>query len=91
MSGCKNFIVAHTRQMLNIVTVVVVSGYAYYGEYPLAFAVCFGYMDIYDYLIDNGADPNLQDSFGNTALHMAVIADQAVNSQSSSYLNCVLW
>ncbi|XP_052781748.1 transient receptor potential cation channel subfamily V member 5-like isoform X2 [Mya arenaria] len=52
-------------------------GYAYYGEYPLAFAVCFGYMDIYDYLIDNGADPNLQDSFGNTALHMAVISDQA--------------
>ncbi|KAH3777643.1 hypothetical protein DPMN_179091 [Dreissena polymorpha] len=35
-------------------------------------------MDIYDYLIDNGADPNLQDSFGNTALHMAVISDQAV-------------
>ncbi|XP_045165814.2 transient receptor potential cation channel subfamily V member 5-like isoform X2 [Mercenaria mercenaria] len=51
-------------------------GYAYYGEYPLAFAACFGYMDIYDYLIDNGADPNLQDSFGNTTLHMVVIADQ---------------
>lgn len=51
-------------------------GYAYYGEYSLAFAACFGYMDIYDYLIDNGADPNLQDSFGNTSLHMVVIADQ---------------
>ncbi|KAL4226497.1 hypothetical protein ACF0H5_014482 [Mactra antiquata] len=51
-------------------------GYAYYGEYPLAFAACFGYMDIYDYLIDNGADPNLKDSFGNTSLHMVVISDQ---------------
>ena len=57
-----------------------ITGYAYYGEYPLSFAVCFGYMDIYDYLIDNGANPNLQDSFGNTALHMAVIADQAVST-----------
>ena len=23
-------------------------GYAYYGEYPLAFAACFGNKDIYD-------------------------------------------
>ena len=56
-----------------------ISGYAYYGEYPLAFATCFGWMDIYDYLVDNGADPNKQDSFGNTCLHMAVIADTAVS------------
>ena len=58
----------------------LLSGFAYYGEYPLAFAACFGWMDIYDYLIDNGADPNMQDSFGNTSLHMAVIADQPVSS-----------
>jgi ankyrin repeat protein len=38
-------------------------------------------MDIYDYLIDNGADPNLQDSFGNTTLHMVVIADQPVSER----------
>ena len=44
-------------------------------------------MDIYDYLIDNGADPNLQDSFGNTALHMAVIADQPVSTKGSMYTN----
>ena len=58
---------------------IKISGFAYYGEYPLAFATCFGWMDIYDYLVDNGADPNMQDSFGNTCLHMAVIADQAVS------------
>ncbi|OZC11007.1 transient-receptor-potential calcium channel protein [Onchocerca flexuosa] len=48
-------------------------GYAYYGEYPLAFAACFGNKDIYDLLIQYGADPNLQDMFGNTILHMCVI------------------
>uniref|UniRef100_A0A0N5AXY8 ANK_REP_REGION domain-containing protein n=1 Tax=Syphacia muris TaxID=451379 RepID=A0A0N5AXY8_9BILA len=48
-------------------------GYAYYGEYPLAFAACFGNKDIYDLLIQYGADPNMQDIFGNTILHMCVI------------------
>ena len=33
---------------------------AYYGEYPLAYAACFASKDIYDYLIEKGADPNLQ-------------------------------
>jgi len=59
-------------------SVVCVLGYAYYGEYPLAFAACFGYADIYDYLIEVGANPNLQDSFGNNVLHMMVIANQTV-------------
>lgn len=35
-------------------------GLAYYGEYPLAFAACFSNKEIYDYLIDKGADPNAQ-------------------------------
>ncbi|XP_059150513.1 transient receptor potential cation channel subfamily V member 5-like isoform X2 [Physella acuta] len=51
-------------------------GYAYFGEYPLAFAASLGNTDVYDYLLEHGADPNLQDSFGNTILHMVVIADQ---------------
>uniref|UniRef100_A0AC35U5Y8 ANK_REP_REGION domain-containing protein n=1 Tax=Rhabditophanes sp. KR3021 TaxID=114890 RepID=A0AC35U5Y8_9BILA len=55
-------------------------GYAYYGEYPLAFAACFGNKDIYDLLIQAGADPNNQDMFGNTILHMCVI-----NYSSSMY------
>ncbi|CAF1932002.1 unnamed protein product [Rotaria magnacalcarata] len=49
--------------------------HAYYGEYPLAFAAAFGHLEIYDYLIQHGADPNLQDSYGNTVLHMLVIRD----------------
>jgi len=35
-------------------------GLAYYGEFPLAFAACFANKEIYDYLIEKGADPNLQ-------------------------------
>lgn len=51
---------------------------AYFGEFPLAFAACFGNRKIYDYLIDKGADPNLQDSYGNTILHILVINDKLV-------------
>ena len=61
---------------------MVYTGYAYYGEYPLAFAACFGHEDIYDYLIDHGADPNLQDSFGNSVLHMLVVNNQIVSITS---------
>jgi hypothetical protein len=32
---------------------------AYYGEYPLVLAACFSTKEIYDFLIDQGADPNL--------------------------------
>ncbi|XP_050407567.1 transient receptor potential cation channel subfamily V member 6 [Patella vulgata] len=52
-------------------------GYAYYGEYPLSFAACFQHTDIYDYLIEHGADPYNKDDFGNTVLHMAVIHNQS--------------
>ncbi|KAF7640482.1 ANK_REP_REGION domain-containing protein [Meloidogyne graminicola] len=51
-------------------------GYAYYGEYPLAFAACFENKDIYDLLIQYGANPDLQDMFGNTVLHMCVIKNK---------------
>ncbi|MCP9265850.1 Transient receptor potential cation channel subfamily V member 4 [Dirofilaria immitis] len=61
------------NQLITKVAVVLEIGYAYYGEYPLAFAACFGNKDIYDLLIQYGADPNLQDMFGNTILHMCVI------------------
>ena len=53
-------------------------GHAYYGEYPLAFAAAFGFDEIYDFLIEHGADPNLQDSYGNTILHMLIIRDRMV-------------
>ena len=36
---------------------------AYYGEYPLCLAACFSNKEIYDYLIDKGADPNLRGTY----------------------------
>ena len=60
-------------------SLLLLTGDNYYGEYPLAFAACFGHEVIYDYLIDHGADPNLHDSFGNTVLHMLVINNQIVS------------
>ena len=70
--------------------------HAYYGEYPLAYAAAFGYTEIYDFLIENGADPNMQDSYGNTVLHMLVIRDLSVRVEtaglnrrrSSSFRTC---
>jgi hypothetical protein len=61
-------------------SVHLLTGYAYYGEYPLAFAACFGNKDIYDLLIQYGANPNKQDMFGNTILHMCVINYNTVNA-----------
>ena len=52
------------------------SGDVYYAEYPLAFAACLAFESIYDFLLDHGADPNLQDSYGNTVLHMCVIKNK---------------
>ncbi|KAI6216082.1 Transient receptor potential cation channel subfamily V member 6 [Aphelenchoides besseyi] len=45
----------------------------YFGEYPLAFAACTNQEDCYRILRANKADPNCQDTNGNTVLHMTVI------------------
>ncbi|KRX39718.1 Transient receptor potential cation channel subfamily V member 4 [Trichinella murrelli] len=60
-------------------------GLAYFGEYPLAFAASFGNKDIYDALIDFNADPNAQDTYGNTVLHMCVIH----NNWDSALMNII--
>ncbi|KAG7155441.1 Transient receptor potential cation channel subfamily V member 6-like [Homarus americanus] len=51
-------------------------GLAYLGEYPLAWSACLGNETVYNKLLDLGADPNLQDSFGNMILHMVVVCNQ---------------
>jgi ankyrin repeat protein len=56
-------------------------GYAYYGEYPLAFAACTGNKDIYDALLTYGADPNARDYYGNTVLHMCVVHENTVRGR----------
>ncbi|CAH0717806.1 unnamed protein product, partial [Brenthis ino] len=51
-------------------------GLAYLGEYPLAWAACCSNEAVYNLLVDSGADPDAQDSFGNMILHMVVVCDK---------------
>lgn len=53
-------------------------GLAYLGEYPLAWAACCSNESVYNLLLDVGADPDSQDSFGNMILHMVVVCDKLV-------------
>ena len=49
--------------------------YVYWGEYPLAFAACLGQEECYRLMLAKGANPNLQDTNGNTVLHTLVMYD----------------
>ncbi|XP_050436250.1 transient receptor potential cation channel subfamily V member 5 [Adelges cooleyi] len=51
-------------------------GLAYLGELPLAWAACCGNQTVYNLLIESGANPDAQDSFGNMILHMVVVCDK---------------
>ncbi|XP_052742122.1 uncharacterized protein LOC112045497 [Bicyclus anynana] len=51
-------------------------GLAYLGEFPLAWAACCANEAVYNLLLDSGADPDAQDSFGNMILHMVVVCDK---------------
>ncbi|KAB0794778.1 hypothetical protein PPYR_11617 [Photinus pyralis] len=51
-------------------------GLAYLGEYPLAWSACCANESVYNLLLDSGANPDLQDNFGNMILHMVVVCDK---------------
>ncbi|PNF32728.1 hypothetical protein B7P43_G11586, partial [Cryptotermes secundus] len=51
-------------------------GLAYLGEFPLAWAACCSNESVYNLLLDSGANPDAQDSFGNMILHMVVVCDK---------------
>ncbi|CAG9782810.1 unnamed protein product [Diatraea saccharalis] len=51
-------------------------GYVYWGEYPLSFAACLGQEECYRLILARGADPDKQDTNGNTVLHMLVIYEK---------------
>lgn len=52
------------------------NGYVYWGEYPLSFASCLGQEECYRLVLARGAEPNAQDTNGNTTLHMLVIYEK---------------
>jgi ankyrin repeat protein len=54
--------------------------YTYWGEYPLGFAVCLGQAECVRLLQAKGANINLRDTNGNTALHLVIIHYNKVRS-----------
>ncbi|CAJ0916571.1 unnamed protein product, partial [Mesorhabditis belari] len=54
------------------------TGRMYFGEFPLSFAACMNDEDCFRLLIAYKANPNAQDSNGNTVLHMCVIHENLI-------------
>ncbi|XP_078323528.1 transient receptor potential cation channel subfamily V member 5-like isoform X2 [Crassostrea virginica] len=63
-------------------------GHVYLGEYPLSFAACLGQEECVRLLIAKGANPNFQDSNGNTVMHMLVIHDRKYASKQIELEKC---
>lgn len=53
--------------------------YVYWGEYPLTFAACLGQEECFRLMLSRGADPDAQDTNGNTVLHLLVIYQKLVS------------
>ncbi|XP_077283026.1 transient receptor potential cation channel subfamily V iav isoform X2 [Arctopsyche grandis] len=71
-----SFFLPRDQQRFNPARHTDYEGLAYLGEYPLAWAACCANESVYNLLLDSGADPDLQDSFGNMILHMVVVCDK---------------
>ncbi|XP_048774111.2 transient receptor potential cation channel subfamily V member 5-like isoform X4 [Ostrea edulis] len=56
-------------------------GHVYLGEYPLSFAACLGQEECVRLLVAKGANLNVQDTNGNTVMHMLVIHDRKYASK----------
>ncbi|XP_037932563.1 uncharacterized protein LOC119667344 [Teleopsis dalmanni] len=71
-----SFFLPRDQQRANPAKSTDYEGLAYMGEYPLAWAACCANESVYNLLMDYGADPDAQDSFGNMILHMVVVCDK---------------
>lgn len=49
-----------------------------YGRRPIHAATIGGHLDIVKFLIDNGADVNIKNRYGDTALHFAVYHNRSL-------------
>ncbi|KAJ8672702.1 hypothetical protein QAD02_003962 [Eretmocerus hayati] len=73
-----SFFLPRDQQRPNPASTTDYEGLAYLGEYPLAWAACCANESVYNLLLDSGAHPDEQDSFGNMILHMVVVCDKLV-------------
>ncbi|XP_014479481.1 PREDICTED: uncharacterized protein LOC106746875 [Dinoponera quadriceps] len=71
-----SFFLPKDQQRMNPARNTDYEGLAYLGEYPLAWAACCTNESVYNLLLDSGADPDEQDTFGNMILHMVVVCDK---------------
>ena len=59
------------------------TSHAYYGEFPLSFAICTGQKEVARYLADNGALVNEDhDVHCCYALHMAIMSDRVASTRA---------
>ncbi|KAF2896771.1 hypothetical protein ILUMI_09404 [Ignelater luminosus] len=64
------------QECVLVCTVSNYQGYVYWGEYALSISACLGQEECYRLILAKGADPNVQDTNGNTALHLLVIYEK---------------
>lgn len=81
-----SFFLPRDQQRTNPAKNTDYEGLAYLGEYPLAWAACCANESVYNLLLDSGADPDEQDSFGNMILHMVVVCDKLVRISCEKFL-----
>ncbi|XP_057668262.1 transient receptor potential cation channel subfamily V member 5 [Diorhabda carinulata] len=65
------------HEWVNVCQETNYEGYVYWGEYPLTFAACLGQEESFRLILARGADPDAQDSNGNTVLHLLVIKQKS--------------
>ncbi|CAG9853902.1 unnamed protein product [Phyllotreta striolata] len=65
------------HEWVNVCQETNYEGYVYWGEYPLSFAACLGQEESFRLILARGADPDAQDSNGNTVLHLLVIKEKS--------------
>ncbi|KAJ1523053.1 hypothetical protein ONE63_002181 [Megalurothrips usitatus] len=61
------------HEWVNVTHLTNYEGYVYWGEYPLSFAACLNQEECYRLILARNANPDNQDTNGNTVLHMLVI------------------
>ncbi|XP_067008057.2 transient receptor potential cation channel subfamily V member 5 [Anabrus simplex] len=64
------------HEWVNVTPITNYEGYVYWGEYPLTFAACLNQEECYRLMLARGANPDSQDTNGNTVLHMLVIYEK---------------
>jgi len=81
-----SFFLPRDQQRMNPARNTDYEGLAYLGEYPLAWAACCANESVYNLLLDSGAHPDEQDSFGNMILHMVVVCDKLVRTFTRGFV-----